>query len=269
MKRFIAIALSVLAGVFAVWFYCKSRVNSAGKTEKIALCVGTSGDYPPMEYYQDGVLTGFEVELVRLIGEKLGREIAFKDMEFTVAKDALAMKLIDVLAATITKSEEGVERFDFGIPYCRSKALLVSKKGRPITSAKDLFDKKVAYQIGPTWKKIMEKNLPEEAIIPMDRADICMEMLKSGQVDCVLIDEIVASIYCKNNSEYATYFLEDVFVLPEGVTNFGDEICIIFTKGSPLKAEFNGALKGLESSGELRALKKKWGLSVEWKLPNE
>jgi polar amino acid transport system substrate-binding protein len=258
-----------LAGVLAAWFCCKFLVNSAGKAEKMVLSVGTSGDYRPMEYYQDGVLTGFEVELVRCIGEKLGREIVFKDMEFTVAKDALAMKLIDVLAATITKSEEGLKRFDFSIPHCQSKALLVSKKGLPITSAEDLHEKKVAYQFGPSWKKIMEKNLPEKAIIPMDRADICMEMLKSDQVDCVLIDEIVASVYCKNNPEYVTYFLENVFVLPESVTNFGDEICIVFTKGSPLRAEFDRALKELEAGGELRALKEKWGLRTEWKLPNE
>jgi polar amino acid transport system substrate-binding protein len=268
MKKCVATILFALVGMFAAWFCYKSRVGSVGKIEKTALRVGTSGDYRPMEYYQDGVLTGFEVELVRLIGEKLGREVAFKDMEFTVAKDALAMKLIDVLAATITRSEEGLKRFDFSIPYCQSKALLVGKKGHPITSPKDLFDKKIAYQVGPTWKKIMEKNLPEEAIIPMDRADICMEMLKSGQVDGVLIDEIVASVYCKNNSEYVSYFAEDVFALPDGVTNFGSEICITFTKGSPLKAEFNRILKELEASGELRSLKKKWGLKIEWELPN-
>jgi polar amino acid transport system substrate-binding protein len=54
------------------------EIQAAGK-----LVVGTSADYPPYESIDaDGNFVGFDMDLMRAIGEQLGVEVEFQDMPF-------------------------------------------------------------------------------------------------------------------------------------------------------------------------------------------
>ncbi len=51
--------------------------------EEGVLTVGTSGTYAPITFFdENNELTGFEVELVREIGERLDLEVNFETMDF-------------------------------------------------------------------------------------------------------------------------------------------------------------------------------------------
>ncbi|MFW5986220.1 MAG: transporter substrate-binding domain-containing protein, partial [Halanaerobiales bacterium] len=42
--------------------------------------VGTSAGFPPFEYVEDGEIVGFDIDLIRAIGESQGFEVEVKDM---------------------------------------------------------------------------------------------------------------------------------------------------------------------------------------------
>lgn len=90
-----------------------SRIEEEG-----VLTVGTSGTYAPITFFDDNnELTGFEVELVHEIGERLGLEVEFETMDFDGILPALRNEQIDVAAHDFAITEERLETFDFVEPH--------------------------------------------------------------------------------------------------------------------------------------------------------
>ncbi|HFE66153.1 MAG TPA: transporter substrate-binding domain-containing protein, partial [Chloroflexi bacterium] len=78
----------------AVW----DRIQSSGK-----MVVGTSADYPPFEYYDNSYqLDGFDIALIRDIGQQIGVEVEIRDMVFDDLNNALQLGQIDVAIAALT-----------------------------------------------------------------------------------------------------------------------------------------------------------------------
>ncbi|MDR0418566.1 MAG: ABC transporter substrate-binding protein [Puniceicoccales bacterium] len=262
MKKFIIVVLPILVGSLIVWLCCKSfDVNCITKKEKNVLCFGTCADYPPMEYYRDGVLVGFEIELVKSIAKELGKEIVFEDMAFSSLQVALEKGFLDAFVAAFGITSEGREKFDFTLPYYIEGLVLLHKKSSPIASPQDLVGKKVVYQLSNQIKKGLEENIPEAELISVDRIDMAVEMFKAGHADCVCMDIFIADGYCEKNPDWS-YYVPDALKVSEG-------IAIAFPKGSPLRTEINKILKVMEASGKLQELRNEWQLRAAWKLPNE
>lgn len=86
--------------------------------EEGVLTVGTSGTYAPITFFdENNDLTGFEVELVREIGERLDLEVVFETMDFDGILPALRNGQIDVAAHDFAITEERLEIFDFVDPH--------------------------------------------------------------------------------------------------------------------------------------------------------
>ncbi|MGC9313023.1 MAG: transporter substrate-binding domain-containing protein, partial [Sediminispirochaetaceae bacterium] len=95
MKKLIAFIamVCVLTGVLF------AGGSQEGKEE---LIVGTSAGFRPFEYREKGEVTGFDIDLMKAIGEELGREIVVRDMDFDALIEAVSTGTIDVIAAGMT-----------------------------------------------------------------------------------------------------------------------------------------------------------------------
>lgn len=108
-----------------------SRIEEEG-----VLTVGTSGTYAPITFFDDNnELTGFEVELVHEIGERLGLEVEFETMDFDGILPALRNEQIDVAAHDFAITEERLETFDFVEPHKYSYGSMIVR-----TEDVDLFE---------------------------------------------------------------------------------------------------------------------------------
>lgn len=86
--------------------------------EEGVLTVGTSGTYAPITFFdENNELTGFEVELIREIGERLDLVVEFETMDFDGILPALRNGQIDVAAHDFAITEERLEVFDFVDPH--------------------------------------------------------------------------------------------------------------------------------------------------------
>jgi ABC-type amino acid transport substrate-binding protein len=262
MRKLIPVALFILIGTLVALLYHKPfAVHSSDKSKKNELHFGTCADYPPMEYYRDGILTGFEIELAKSIAQKLGKKITFEDMAFSSLQIALEKGFLDAFVAAFGVRPEGRERFDFSVPYYTEGFVFLHKKSDPIAGLKELSAKKIIYQLSNQIKKGLEENLPKAELVSTDRIDVAVEMFKAGHGDCVYMDIFVADAYCEKNPDWA-YFIPNFLKMSDGTA-------IVLPKGSPWRIKINEALKAMEADGELQALRKEWKLETAWKLPNE
>ena len=81
------------------------------------LTVGTNAEFPPFEYVNDAEEPdGFDIALIKAIGEKLGVEVVVENMEFASLISSIGSK-IDVSIAGMTVTEERKQSVDFSDSY--------------------------------------------------------------------------------------------------------------------------------------------------------
>ena len=113
MKKILALVLAlVMMATMALAF------TSCGNDEII---VQTNAFFAPFEYYVGEEIVGVDVEIMNMVGEKLGKKITFKNVEFSAIIDNVKEgKVCDAGAAGITITDERKEKVDFSTPYYTS-----------------------------------------------------------------------------------------------------------------------------------------------------
>jgi ABC-type amino acid transport substrate-binding protein len=156
------------------------------------LTVGSDIPYPPFEQGKPGDYTGFDIELIEAIGEKIGRTPEVQDTSFeTIFRDVAQGKFEAVIsAATITEERE--KAVDFSNPYYLSEQAVLVKEGSDIKSLDDLQGKTVAAQQGTTGLELAKEELGDSEIRPYPEGPDAVNALKSGTVEGVIIDAPVA-----------------------------------------------------------------------------
>jgi polar amino acid transport system substrate-binding protein len=222
---------------------------------------GTSADYPPFEYYENGKMTGFEVELAQMIAAELGKEAKIEDMPFDSILISLNNDTIDAGIACFVTTEDRKQNYDFSDCYHHDVLAIVYKKGDSEFDKSDfrrmktkLENAKIGCQLGTTMEVWLKKNVPNSEIISMDVNNKIIEALKAGHIEYVLIDYTQAVAFCEKNHDLNYHVIEE-----EGKQEGNG---IAFKKGSSLREKINVALKSLESSGKIQKLKEKW---LKWK----
>lgn len=156
------------------------------------LTVGSDIPYPPFEQGKQGEYTGFDIELMEAIGEKIGRTPEFQDTSFeTIFRDVAQGKFEAVIsAATITEERE--KAVDFSNPYYLSEQAVLVKEGSDIESLEDADGRTVAAQQGTTGLELAKEQLGGSEVRPYPEGPDAVNALKAGTVEAVIIDAPVA-----------------------------------------------------------------------------
>jgi ABC-type amino acid transport substrate-binding protein len=194
------LAVLLLALVSAVAVGCggdsdttgSSTSGGGGESGGEPLTVGSDIPYPPFEQGKSGEYTGFDIELMEAIGEKIGRTPEFQDTSFeTIFRDVQQGKFEAVIsAATITEERE--KAVDFSNPYYLSEQAVLVKEGSEVKSLEDLDGKTVAVQQGTTGQELAKEELGDSEVRPYPEGPDAVNALKAGTVEGVIIDAPVA-----------------------------------------------------------------------------
>ncbi len=121
MKKIISLVLVAILLVTAV-----ATFSSCGNE---SIIVQTNAFFAPFEYYEGTEIKGVDVEVMNMVGEKLGKEVVFNNVEFSAIIDNVeAGKVCDAGAAGITITDERKEKVDFSIPYYTSVQYVIFAK---------------------------------------------------------------------------------------------------------------------------------------------
>ncbi|HJR44084.1 MAG TPA: transporter substrate-binding domain-containing protein [Actinomycetota bacterium] len=232
------------------------------------ITVGSDIPYPPFEFNDDsGALTGFDVDIVRAVAEKLGLENTDDDW-LSVNFDTIFTQLqrsnkFDIIAAAVTAyAPEGSPAFevteerktfvDFTDPiYPSLQSLTVDTQANPdIKSVDDLPDgARVAVQASTTGAFYAEKNLTGAELVQFPKAPAMYQALQAGQVEAVLNDLPVSIEAIKGKDQ-----LEVVEQIETG-----EEYAIAVAKDNPALLEaFNNALAEMFQDGSYAEIYKKY-----------
>ena len=253
-KIFAVVFLVTLAPVF---FAAPPALASV--LDKNVIMVGTEGTYPPFEYYdENNVLTGFDIEMMALIGEKIGREIQFVDMAFDGLIPALITSKIDLIAAAMNATPERNRVVDFSDVYqIADSAVLVNANDKSMSSPADLNGKNIGVQLGTTEDLFLSDANLGANIRRYQKVNDAVRELILGRIDGVLIDTPVANGFLE--SDRFEGFLEIAF--KEMINDDEEGFSLALRKNDAAFLEaLNNALRELNESGELGALKDKYRL---------
>jgi ABC-type amino acid transport substrate-binding protein len=156
------------------------------------LTVGSDIPYPPFEQGKSGNYTGFDIELMEAIGERIGRTPEFQDTSFETIFRDVAQGKFDAVISAATITEEREQAVDFSNPYYLSEQAVLVKEGSDIKSLEDLEGKTVAAQQGTTGLELAKEELGGSEIRPYPEGPDAVNALKSGTVEGVIIDAPVA-----------------------------------------------------------------------------
>ncbi len=211
------------------------------------LVVGTNAEFPPFEYLGDnGEPDGFDIALIKAIGEKMGMEVEIQNMEFASLVAAIGTK-IDAAIAGMTITEERKAAVDFSDSYYEAVQYVIVPADSAIATADDLKNKTIGVQLGTTGMFLAEE-IEGATVQTYNKAVDAVNDLNNGRVDLVIIDRNPAEVFVSK--------FEGKIVSIEGA-QFGfesEEYAIALPKGSDLIEKVNQALKDLKADGTFDAL---------------
>ncbi len=95
------------------------------------IIIGSDTAFPPFENVENGEVVGFDVDLMKAIGEKLGLAVEFKSYKFDALITGLqAGSEFDMIASAMTITDERKQSVDFSNPYINSNQSLAVKKAQ-------------------------------------------------------------------------------------------------------------------------------------------
>lgn len=208
------------------------------------LTVGTNAEFPPFEYVDDnGEPDGFDVALIKAIGEKLGVSVEVENMEFDSLVSSIGNK-IDVAIAGMTVTEERKNSVDFSNSYYDAVQYVIVPEGSEIASFDDLAGKAIGVQLGTTGDFIASDDVDGANVSQYNKAVDAVNDLINGRVDCVIIDKNPALVF-------ESKFAGQVKAIDGAQFDFEvEDYAIALPKGDAVLADqINTALDELKADG--------------------
>ncbi|OPY76130.1 MAG: Glutamine-binding periplasmic protein precursor [Syntrophorhabdus sp. PtaU1.Bin153] len=97
----------------------KGPADTALKPQRPVLRVGVTPNYPPMIFKLNNKITGMEADFAFLLGDALGRDVAFVELPFTTLTNALMEGRIDIIMSGMTITQARQVRVSFTDSYLR------------------------------------------------------------------------------------------------------------------------------------------------------
>lgn len=227
-------------------------VNARNNT----IIIGTNAEYAPFEYLDsDGNLVGFDYEIVEAIAKEEGLKVKWKDLPFDSLVGAMETGDINVIAAAIGPTEERAKSVDFSEVYYTGSQSIVSRDNEGFDSFDALSRHSVAVLEGSLSDMIASGENTDYGKVKgakvkrFKNASSAIMELKNGGVDTVIIDTIMAQIYC--NQTKGIQYCEI-----EGTKE--DTVFCIEKGNTALKQEINDGLAKIKKNGTYDELYKKY-----------
>ena len=275
-----ALICFVLCMIMALPVYFSSAV-AVKAAEQQTIIIGTNAEYSPFEYLDDdGNITGFDYDLLEAIAKEENVKLVWKDMPFDSLMGSMEAGDVQVIAAGIGPTEDRKKSVDFSdVYYTGTQCIIldriiltaddalcsdvyytgtqciISRKDNPIKDFEEMSGKTVAVLEGAQSDMIASGEttdygeVKDAKVKRFKNASSAVMELKNGGADAVLIDNIMAEIYCKQNSDLQY----------ESVPSTAEDTVFCIEKGNTeLVQIINDGLAKVKKSGEYDDLYQKY-----------
>lgn len=258
MKKFTAILVSalLLMGMLALSGCGKKDPAQQAALDKV-LKVVTEAGFAPFEFKEgNDEFVGFDMDLIRAIGEAQGYKVELAHMGFESLIPALQSDKADCAIAGMSITPERQESVDFSTPYFDAGLIIaVAKDTEGIAILDDLKGKKIAGQVGTIGADAcmsVKEKAPKTEVRTYDNIGEAFMELEKGGVDAVVNDHAVTAYYIKTTGKDKTKMVGELF-------SADDHYGIAVKKGNAeMLKVINDGLEKIKANGKYDEIYKKW-----------
>lgn len=214
--------------------------------------VGMDAAYPPFEDVSDaGEIVGFDVDLAREIGRRLGIEVQFVNIPYDGLYDALVTGQVDLLVSALVAGWENEAKANFTVPYFNAGEHLVVPGSSSLSSMEDLAGHTLAVEYGSggdVEARKWERRLANLTVERYSDPATALTAVLDGEADAALVDGISAQLGAGQHSELrvAESVTDELFAIA-----VGDE-------SDELLTQVNRTLDEMMRDGTVGALIDRW-----------
>lgn len=215
-----------------------------------------SEEYPPYEYLEDGKPVGQDVEILQEAAKIAGIKISYQFFPWERATDMVKKGNADAIISLFKNEERSAFLYFPETPLSYEKNVIFANKffSGDIKNLDDLKGKTVGIMSGYSYGEFdnYKDAIKEEAF----SQKILLNKLKGNRYQLVVNNELVTFFMLKSLDIEKSEFRELSYVIGN------DPLFIGFSKASPAGENFfnliSGALKQMESSGQLAQIRNKY-----------
>ncbi|MEG1778878.1 MAG: amino acid ABC transporter substrate-binding protein [Oscillospiraceae bacterium] len=231
-----------------------SPATKYGTATEGKFVMGLDDSFPPMGFRDDNnEIVGLDIDIARAICDKLGLELVLQPINWDTKEMELETGNIDVIWNALTITPARQESMLISKPYLKNNQVICVKADSAIASKADLAGKKVAVQLGSSADEALMKDDISSKIgekLEFDNNVSALLDCKTGGVDAVVLDEVVANYYAKQEPD-------SYKVLSDSLA--AEEYGIAFKKGNQkLHDSIMNEFDALAKDGTLKGVSEKW-----------
>jgi polar amino acid transport system substrate-binding protein len=261
-----AVLLASLITTFAL--STQATAQSLETVEKGSFTIAFTGDMPGTGY-QDGVMVGYDGEILQRVADTLKLKVKPALMEWSGTIASVQSKRVDVMAGTMGWTEQRSKIMTLSDPIHYFKNGITQTEKNNWSKLKDLEGKKVGTITGfsfiPELRKISGLQLAL-----YDTSDAAVRDLLAGRIDAVIGDPPVMQYAISRNPQWHIKFNAFTDASPDFplLTGLG-QVVFGFNKESPeLVKAVNAEIAKLWQTCDLRKIGKTYGLVQDvWFVP--
>jgi polar amino acid transport system substrate-binding protein len=180
--------------------------------------VGTDAAYAPFESQNEkGEIVGMTIDMLGAVAQKAGIELKFVNTPWEGIFNSLQQGDRDLLASSITITDERKQTMDFTNPYFDAYQLIAVKESSKVAKFDDLKKLKVGVQTGTTGDEVVTKLKGKTStdVKRFESTPLALKELENGGVDAVVADNGVVINYVTNNPAAKFKTVSDKAFAPE------------------------------------------------------
>ncbi len=254
MKKLFALALSaVLTLSMASCGAPKSDLEYI--KEKGTLKVGYT-IINPLNYEENGELTGFETDFAKAVASELGVKAEFVEINWDAKETELNSKNIDCIWNGMTVTPEREETMSISTHYLENRQVVVVRADDADKYKDSLDGAKVVAEAGSAGEELANDNeaFANAEFTPVSSMATALMEVKSGTADAAVIDYVMAGSSTGEGTDFV-----DLAIIDNAYPS--EEYGIALRKGSDALPEVNAAITKLMDDGTLIFIADKYGLT--------
>lgn len=168
--------------------------------ERGKLVVTTEATYPPFEFQnKNGELVGLDVSVAKALAEDLGVELDLQNIDFKMVVAEVQAGNADIALAGLSPTKDRKENVDMSeLYYGGGQVMMVLEENVDKFATKEsLASATIATQKGAIQETLMSEQFPDSTPLLLPKFPQCIQELKTGGCDAVMIDEESAKNYMK------------------------------------------------------------------------
>lgn len=233
--------------------------KAAAIVERGTLLVGTTGDYRPLSYLDDGTYWGFGIEVAQHIATCLGVKAEFVKTSWpTLTADVQAdPQTFDLAIGGITITDDRCASMLMSDGYLANGKTILCRAADAdrFQSLTDIDQPEVRVMVNPGGlnEKFANEHLTHATIIVHQQNEEIPSLVAEGMADIMITEITEAPYYVRTDSRLAAPLLNQPFT--------HGEIGVLMRPGQEdLLQLVNNTLQRMKSDGTLRQLHEKYGL---------